>query len=155
MALEDITAFIRLDDGTGLSGMPTADQCREVKQAGYERVVNLAPEDSPSALPAEPAIWAELGLDYTNIPVAWSNPTRADLDSFIAQMEQSRGRSVFVHCVANLRVTAFYAIYAVEKLGWPRDRALALIDRVWSRQPQYSQDPVWAAFIADNLRSRA
>ena len=65
MALADITAFIRLDDGTGLSGMPTADQCREVKQAGYQSVVNLAPEGSPSALPAEPAIWAELGLDYT------------------------------------------------------------------------------------------
>lgn len=155
MALEDITAFIRLDDGTGLSGMPTADQCREVKQAGYECVVNLAPEDSPSALPGEPAIWAELGLDYTNIPVAWSNPTRADLDRFIARMEQSRGRPVFVHCVANLRVTAFYAIYATEKLGWPRVRALALIDRAWSKQPQYSQDPNWVAFIANNLGARA
>jgi len=154
LALEDITAFIRLDDGTGLSGMPTADQCREVKEAGYQRVVNLAPEDSPSALPAEAALWADLCLDYTNIPVAWSNPTRADLDRFIAQMEQSRGHPVFVHCVANLRVTAFYAIYAAEKLGWPHDRALALIDRAWSQQPQYSQDPVWAAFIADNLKPK-
>lgn len=57
-------------------------------------------------------------------------------------MDAAHGKKVFIHCAANKRVSSFVALYGEAKLCWSREKANALINRIW--QP----DETWASFIA-------
>ena len=48
----------------------------------------------------------------------------------------------------NMRVTVFFATYAQKYLGWTTAQADALIDRVWTANPDYHMPDVWRTFIA-------
>jgi hypothetical protein len=56
-------------------------------------------------------------------------------------MQAAAGEKTWVHCAANMRVTAFVSLYGQRKLGWSAERAKELRAEVW--QP----DLVWQAFI--------
>jgi len=58
--------------------------------------------------------------------------------------EHGAGKTL-VHCAANFRVTAFYALYGLKNLGWSESQAEAFREPVWKG----SQEPVWERFIAD------
>jgi protein tyrosine phosphatase (PTP) superfamily phosphohydrolase (DUF442 family) len=148
MSILDIYNIIELDDGTALAGMPTADQCRDIAAAGFAVVINLAPEDAEGALPDEARVWSDLGITYRNIPVPWSAPALDHYDSFVAAMDEFVGAKAFIHCQANFRVTAFYAAYAVGALGWSRQQAQELIDRIWLSRDDYVMDDAWKSFVA-------
>jgi hypothetical protein len=65
-------------------------------------------------------------------------------------MDRHQGEKILVHCAANMRVSAFVALYRILRLGWSRERALADLHRIWDPD----QVPVWAAFMAEALQNR-
>lgn len=128
------------------SGQPRERQLADIAAAGFEVVINLALHDDPRySLPDEAGTVRELGLDYIHIPVAFDSPAESDLASFFAAMDRNRGRKIWIHCAANMRVTAFLGLYRVLREGWEPDRAFELMHSVW--QP----DDTWSAFIAARL----
>jgi protein tyrosine phosphatase (PTP) superfamily phosphohydrolase (DUF442 family) len=52
-----------------------------------------------------------LGMEYQSIPVPWDAPKQTDVEQFFATMQANDGRRVFVHCAANMRVSAFMYLY--------------------------------------------
>ena len=149
MAVEQIYNHRAIDERLGSSGQPTEAQLADIAAAGYTTVINLALHDDPRySLPDEAGTVASLGMRYVHIPVQFARPTRDDLKTFFDAMEAHRGDKVWVHCAANLRVTAFLGLYWALRERQGRDQAFALMREVW-RQP----DPVWAAFIDDALAS--
>ena len=72
--LEAIRSFVELSEKVGTSGQPTSEQFIDVKNAGYELVVNLALPTSTHALPNEADIVTSLGMEYIHIPVDWEMP---------------------------------------------------------------------------------
>lgn len=147
--MNDIPNFIQVDGQTALGGQPTPEQFEAARAAGYTAVVNLAPTAAAeSALPDEAALLGELGLEYHHIPVAWAEPKLADFAQFVAAMDGLRGRPTLIHCAANYRVTAFYSLYAMRRLGWSAEQADALMDRVWnSGTTPMSQ--AWTSLISE------
>jgi protein tyrosine phosphatase (PTP) superfamily phosphohydrolase (DUF442 family) len=128
------------------SGQPREDQLRAIAEAGYEVVINLALHDDPRySLKDEASSVNALGLEYVHIPVLFNAPTERDLLRFFEAMEQHQDRRVWLHCAANMRVTAFLGLYRRLRLGWPEERAFALQREIW--QP----DAVWSEFIASQL----
>jgi protein tyrosine phosphatase (PTP) superfamily phosphohydrolase (DUF442 family) len=81
-------------------------------------------------------------MEYIHIPVQFGAPTAHDLALFFDAMDRSRGRRVWVHCAANMRVTAFLGLYWQLHDGVPEERAFSLMRSVW--QP----NDVWSSFIA-------
>ena len=144
--LVGITNYVRLSEQVGTAGQPTREQLAAVARAGYEVVVNLATLDSEEAVPDEQDVVEALGLEYVHIPVVWERPTRADLDEFFQAMERYKDRKVFVHCIANARVSAFMALYRVLRLGWPLEMALADVHRLWV------PNETWQGFMDGALR---
>jgi protein tyrosine phosphatase (PTP) superfamily phosphohydrolase (DUF442 family) len=141
-----IYRYREVDAQLSTAGQPSEAQLRGVAAAGFERVVNLALHDDPRySLPDEAGLARALGLDYVHIPVAFAAPRQADLRAFFAAMEAQGGRRTLVHCAANLRVSAFLGLYRVMRLGWPRERAFALMRSLWE------PDAVWSAFIDATL----
>ncbi|MBV9842816.1 MAG: protein tyrosine phosphatase family protein [Sphingomonadaceae bacterium] len=153
MSLSEIRNFIEIDGRTATGGQPSEAQLRDARAQGFEAILNLAPDGLETSLAEEANLVAALGMRYHHIPVMWSNPRPEDLDAFMRTMDALTGRRVLIHCQANFRVTAFYGIYAVRRLGWAEQQASDLIDSVWARQPG-AMDETWRAFIADGMARR-
>ncbi|MFN4282175.1 MAG: protein tyrosine phosphatase family protein [Alphaproteobacteria bacterium] len=147
-AIDDIKNFIRIDDRVGTAGQPTAGQFQAVRDSGYQVVVNLLPREQDNALKDEEAIVGALGMDYRYIPVVWAAPQARDFAAFCDAMDELRDKTVFVHCAMNMRVTAFYSSYAIKRLGWSRERADALVARVWEANPNFKMNETWRTFVA-------
>lgn len=145
MGLEATMNYRRIDDRVTTSGSVPLEVLDGLGAAGYQAVINLMPDDSDWAVPGEANSVAGQGIDYVYIPVDFTNPTTADLDAFVAAMDASDGKVVHVHCAANYRVSAFYALYAQRKGIWTAERAAAHIEDVWGTDDY----PVWRAFIAE------
>jgi len=133
----------RLNERITTSGQPTQAQLAELKALGVTQVINLALHSHEKALPDEAGSLAALGMAYTHIPVEFSEPTEDDFAKFCAAMEASAGQRLHVHCIANLRVSAFLYRWQRDVCGMADEDARALMDSVW--QP----GGVWAAFIGE------
>jgi protein tyrosine phosphatase (PTP) superfamily phosphohydrolase (DUF442 family) len=141
--LTDIYDFLPLTQTLLTSGQPTEGQFPAVASAGVQAVINLALSTSDNALPDEASVVESLGMQYFHIPVLWENPTRADLDRFFDTMDRHSEQKVFVHCAANMRVSAFVALYRILRLGWDREQALADTNRIWNPY----ENETWGKFI--------
>lgn len=131
------------------SGQPRSEHFATMAEAGYVAVVNLALHDDPKySLADEAADVRAANMDYAHIPVQFGRPTAADLESFMKVMDSYRGKKVWVHCAANMRVSAFLGLYRVLRQGWERPEAFELMRSVWE------PDEVWTQFIATALAGK-
>ena len=130
--LDGIYNFLPLTDSLATAGQPTEAELAAVKAAGYEALINLLPADAPNALPEEEKIVTGLGLEYVHIPVNWAGPRTDDLERFFAVMEANRDRRVFVHCAANMRVSAFMYLYRTLRQHVPPAEAMGDLHRIWT-----------------------
>lgn len=149
--MKGIYHFLQLNEYLFSSGMPTADEMKEVADAGVQVVINLALTTSRGALENEDQLVESLGMKYIHIPVEWDHPTRQDLDDFFATMEDHKGDKILVHCQANYRVTAFVTLYRILREGWDKEQAFAVMNRMWNPE----DFPVWQKFIDENLSQAA
>jgi len=143
----DVTGIINyrlLSPALATAGMPLPEQLPLLAAQGYRAVINLARPDSPGAIPDEDAAVRALGIDYVHIPVDWEAPTRENLRAFYAAVDACRGQPVFVHCVLNMRVSAFCYLYRVQRLGVAEETARQDLLAIWE------PDEIWSAFIAQN-----
>ena len=144
--LEGIHAFLRLSDCLATAGQPLESEFALIKDAGYEVVVNLVPPTAPNALPSEDNLVSALGLGYVAIPVVWSQPKIADLKRFFAVMDASQDKKVFVHCAANMRVSAFVYLYRTLKQNVSPADAEKELHQIWV------PTELWSRFIQDVTR---
>lgn len=147
--MKDIYNFLQLNENLSSSGMPTAEQMKEVADAGVNVVINLALKTSPNALAAEDEIVEALGMKYIHIPVEWDHPTQQNLADFFDAMDAHKDQKVHVHCQANYRATAFISLYRVLREGWKQEDAIPIMEKIWNPE----DFPVWQKFIEENLSS--
>ena len=140
-AIKDIYNYLKLSDSVATAGQPTEAQFSVIKESGYQVVVNLARPDSPKALPNEQAIVESLGMRYASIPVDWENPTLEDVARFFSVMEAIAAQPVFVHCAANMRVSAFMYLYRLIHDGMSDEQAKSDLQKLWT------PNDTWQAFI--------
>lgn len=146
--LTDIYNHRVADNGWATSGQPSIAQLAVIAAAGYRTVINLALHDDPRySLPDEAGTVRSLGMVYVHIPVQFASPTEDELLAFFAALEAHGQDKLWIHCAANLRVSAFLGLYRVLREGWDVDAAFALMRELW--QP----DEVWAGFIDRMLRA--
>mgnify|MGYP000509862503 CR=1 FL=1 len=142
--LPEIINWRRLNGKVTLSGQPTEDQLKDIKEMGVSHVINLGPHSNKGALDDQTASMAALGMEYIYIPVDFDNPTDADFEAFCAAMDQVREHTIHVHCIYNARVSAFFYRYAKTGRGGSETDALVLMDGIWR------PGGVWATFIGDS-----
>ena len=141
-----IRNYRAVDASLATSGQPSVAHLQEIAAAGFTTVINLALHDDPKySLPDEAGTVRGLGMTYVHIPVQFAAPTVANLAEFFAAMEAHRGEKIWVHCAANMRVTAFLGLYRAIRQGEARESAFALMDDVWK------PNDVWSSFISSAL----
>jgi uncharacterized protein (TIGR01244 family) len=139
--LSEIKNYRQLTERIATAGQPSRQELEMVAAAGYQTVINL--HISPD-LPDEGNVVRSLGMAYVHIPVPWEQPARSHLERFFQAMEAHDGESLFVHCAANMRVSAFMALYRIHRLGWTVEDALVQVDLA-------AFPSVWQAFIREML----
>lgn len=140
-SIEDIYNFLKLSDAIATSGQPTEEQFLAIRESGYQIVVNLALPESPNALPDEKQVVEAQGMQYKNIPVVWDNPTLEDVAQFFSIMEDNSDKNIFVHCAANMRVSAFMYLYHRIHKGMSDDDARKDLEQIWL------PNEIWQKFI--------
>ena len=143
--LSEIYGFRAVGESLGTAGQPTQAQFRTVRESGFEAVINLALPTSDNAIPNEGSVVTSLGMSYVHIPVDFKAPTSQDFRAFCRVMATFDDRPVFVHCAANMRVSAFVFLYRVLVQRVEVSEAERDLHAVW--QP----DEVWRRFIRDEL----
>lgn len=143
--MQSIYNFLQIDERWASAGQATIEQFQAVKAAGYEVVINLAPSDVKYALPDEGKIITDLGMDYIHIPVIWTEPTAENLDVFFAAMDAHQDEKILVHCIANMRATAFCLLYRVIRQGVDLSEAKASMNQIWQT------NPTWQDFLQEQL----
>lgn len=139
--MTNIKNYVRVSDDIATSGQPGRGDFPEIADAGYAAVVNLATGTSPDAVPDEGDIASASGMAYYHIPVVWTAPEISDLDRFFSVMDSLRGGKVWVHCVLNMRASAFVYLYRLINLGVPEEEAIRPMNEVWE------PDEIWRGFI--------
>ncbi|MEM9136432.1 MAG: protein tyrosine phosphatase family protein [Cyanobacteria bacterium P01_F01_bin.42] len=139
--LTKIKDFLQVSDRISTAGQPTQAEFSTIRDAGHRTVINLAVADSPGALANESEIVQDLGLDYIHIPVVWESPNIQDALRFFEVMNQRESETVFIHCAANKRVSAFLFLYRVLCLGEQQVNAQRSLLQVWT------PNVIWQTFI--------
>lgn len=143
--IREIKAYLKLSESLFTSGMPTADQFEDIAQAGCKFVINLALPTSDNALANEGEIVTRLGMAYCHIPVIFDSPQEADFLLFSRILSAAVGQKVWVHCAANMRVSAFMFLHRVIQEQTPPEQALQDLTRIWA------PDSIWLDFINQQL----
>ena len=139
--IENIRDYLLLSDRICTSGQPTEDQFQLIKNSGYQFIINLAVLTSPEALPFEESIVQNHGLDYYHIPVAWDSPSIENLIKFIDIMNVCWAKKIFIHCIANKRVSVFIFLYRICHENLDSDFSLTELNKIWV------PNGVWQNFI--------
>jgi protein tyrosine phosphatase (PTP) superfamily phosphohydrolase (DUF442 family) len=143
--LSTIYNMLHVAEDLGTAGQPTTEQLAAIKDAGYEVIINLTTGTTPRDLPNEADAVATLGMEYIHIPVVWDHPTETDLTRFFDAMDATQDKKRFVHCIANMRVSAFVMLYRVLRHEVPLDEARTTMARIWE------PNPLWHQFIQEAL----
>ena len=145
--LSSIRNFLQLDERLATSGMPKPDDFKAIRESGYEVVINLAMPTSDNAMVNEGDLVTREGMTYIHIPVNFEAPQRTDFERFTRMMDLFENQPVYVHCAANMRVSAFVFLRGVLRGQKSRAEAEADLKRIWN------PDGVWREFINERLAS--
>lgn len=116
------------------SGQPSEAELQLICSAGYSVVVNLAPTSVlENSVIREAEILEQNGVNYVHLPVDFKHPTDEDFGRFV--------EALWVHCAANMRVSAFTYRHRIEECGDDGQIARQDLQRIW--------EPfgVWESFI--------
>ena len=111
MSIEEITNYKAISESLASSGQPEELQFKEIAEAGFEVVINLAMPNSDNAIPEEGYIVTALKMMYVHLAVPFESPMVEHLRSFFSLMQAFEGKKCWVHCAVNYRVSAFLYQY--------------------------------------------
>ncbi len=142
MSLEEITNYRETSERLASSGQPDEMQFKEIAEAGFEVVINLAMPNSENAIPEEGYIVTARKMAYVHLAVPFEAPTVEHLRSFFALMQAFESKKCWVHCVVNYRVSAFLYQYfrLVRRVDEEEARKVVL--------EEWKPSEVWQEFMA-------
>ena len=120
----DIPFFAAPSERILTGGKTSAEALRSAQAQGVAKVVNLCPHSEDLGFD-EPALAAELGLVYENIPIASGGDLTRENAERLAQAVADASGPVLVHCMSSNRVGALFALKAHWLDGKSVDEALA------------------------------
>lgn len=143
MSTSEIYNYHQVNDLVATAGQPTIAQLESAAKEGIITIINLGLHDQGYSLEDEAGLVSSLGMDYYHIPVDWDIPTEENFINFEKLLNRLPAGKLLIHCAANYRASAFYALYALRNLDWSETQAEALMSPIW----QDSHYPAWEDLI--------
>lgn len=137
--MESINNYIQINENIATSGQPTKKEFKQIADAGYEIVINLAVCHSEGRLDNEDKIVTDLGMNYIHIPVEFTEPTEKNLIDFIEVLDALSHKKVWVHCIMNYRVSAFMYVFHKYILRTPFDEIDLSVVEEWCPDEKWQE----------------
>ena len=144
--LNQIFNYLKIGDNFSTSGQPSESDFELISQAGFQTVINLAPHNVENSLKDEAGLLHSLSIEYVHIPVDFFNPKEIDFRAFCDALNKRQGQKVWIHCAANMRVSAFLFRYRREQLGIDALQAKLDLNQIWE------PFDYWKPFMSGGLR---
>jgi protein tyrosine phosphatase (PTP) superfamily phosphohydrolase (DUF442 family) len=144
--MRDSYHFQKNTDLITSSGKMSESCLSQLSKHGYQLVINLLPATDRRAIPDEQQIIESQGISYSFIPVDFKAPKQTDYQQFENVLSQHLDQKVHIHCAANYRASAFYAVFAYQHSVWSKQRAEQFILDIW--QPK--EHAVWQLFLQES-----
>tara|TARA_B100000579_G_scaffold344219_1_gene296628 strand:- start:1786 stop:2277 length:492 start_codon:yes stop_codon:yes gene_type:complete len=140
--VENIYNYYKVPGLYETSGQPTSSQLKLLVKKGYEVIINLA-QDSIVGKVAfnQESILEESNIRYIHIPVDFDNPKESDFEKFVSIIKKYKNKKLFVHCAANMRVSAFTYRYRRDILNLKHDEIIKDLEKIWK------PNKVWKSFL--------
>ena len=140
--LKKIFNYYKVPDLFETSGQPNNKQLNSIANGGYEAVINLAPNTTiEGRIINEEGILKSNNITYIHIPVDFNNPLDEDFNKFVAALEQNKHKKIWVHCAANMRVSAFVFKYRRDVLGLSPKNIEEDLEAIWV------PNKTWSSFL--------
>ncbi len=137
-----IKNFVQLQSNVATSGLPLVSEFKEIADAGYDIVINLAMPDHKDAIENEGAIVTGLGMRYVHLPVEWAAPKAEDALIFCELLRLNARFKIWAHCMLNYRVSAFMFHYLTKVEGLGAEAARSPMFEEWE------PNDVWDRFLS-------
>ena len=142
----DLTKIYNYHDIPGLfttSGQPNKYQLKLIAQNGYDVVINLAPSSVlEGSVIDEAEVLTANKVKYIHIPVNFNNPANDDFSLFVKNLNENKDKKIWIHCAANMRVSAFVYKYRRDVLGLEDKQVIKDMELIWS------PNRTWNTFIS-------
>jgi protein tyrosine phosphatase (PTP) superfamily phosphohydrolase (DUF442 family) len=139
--IEEIKNYKLVSPSLATSGQPSERQLEEIKENGFQAVINLGLLDQPYSLKNEKEKVESLGMQYVHIPIAFEAPKEGQFDQFCKAMDELKDMKIFLHCAANYRASSFAYLHGRIKEGWDEEKSETYIRKIWE------PNPTWRAFL--------
>ena len=143
--LSKVFNYHNIDDLFATSGQPNAYQLKLIAENGYEAVINLAPNSVfEGSVINEAEILTANKVKYIHIPVNFNKPKDEDFLKFVNCLEENKDKKIWIHCAANMRVSAFVYKYRRDILKLEDSKIIEDMNLIWS------PNNVWGSFLNKN-----
>lgn len=123
------------------SGQPSHAALVQIREAGFQNVINLALHDASNALPDEDRWVLEQGMDYYHLPLLWQQPSVTQGLLILELIHHLREEPTWLHCALNYRVACLMFLYRRYYLRMDLPIAHDLLTEIW--QP----DATWTGWM--------
>ena len=80
-------------------------------------------------------------MNYIHIPVDFNKPNKADFKKFVFNIEKYKDKKIWVHCEANMRVSAFTYKYRRDILKIGHKEIIGDLEAIWI------PNKIWNSFL--------
>lgn len=124
--------------GLVTGGQPTEAQLRAARAAGAVTVLDIRDPMEPRPCD-EPAVAAEIGLAYVNVPVSGASLDDATMERILVVLRNSAAAPVLFHCASGNRVGGALLPHLILDHKMEEDDAVALAMQVGLRAADLMQ----------------
>ena len=139
----DILNHCHITDLIASSGQPTSEQFREIAGQGYGVIINLVMPEHEQSTCTEGSLVTTLAMTFVQSPMPFDAPTENHYREFTGYMDAIKDRKVWVHCIVNARVSAFFFRYLQEVRGFSALKPASPLLKAWMPE----MDEVWKELI--------
>ena len=104
----DILNHYHITDLIASSGQPTSEQFREIAGQGYGVIINLVMPEHKQSICTEGSLVTTLAMTFLQSPMPFDAPSENQYREFTDYMDALKYRKVWVHCIVNACVSAFF-----------------------------------------------
>ena len=79
----------------------------------------------------EKEILSNANVEFIHIPVDFKQPKQENFDEFVAQVQKFKNEKIWIHCAANMRVSAFVYKYRKEILNLSHHEIVDDLKTIW------------------------
>ena len=142
--IENIYNYHQIEGLFETSGQPTENELILISRK-FNLVINLAPISAfEKKIINEKKILESLNVNYIHIPVDFKNPSSKDFEKFVSAINTNKDKKIWIHCAANMRVSAFVYKYRKEVLKMEHTNIVKDLHTLWN------PNNVWSDFIGFN-----